>query len=212
MTQIDQAGPGNNTLLDAQTAVSYSDAEPRSAYRAETSHRSAHRTGLIPYVSIARPDHWFKNVFMLFGMLLAYLYYPTLLKQFDLGLLLWAFASTCLVASSNYVINEILDAPTDRSHPTKQHRPIPSGQVKLPIAYIEWLLLGLAGLLMAYQVNTPFFSTSAVLLMMGLVYNISPVRTKELPYLDVISESINNPLRLMFGWFVVSPRRFRRCR
>ena len=62
------------------------------------------------YVSIARPDHWFKNVFMLFGMLLAYLYHPELLGEFEFGILIWAVASTCLVASSNYVINEILDA------------------------------------------------------------------------------------------------------
>src|SRR5215831_15757784 len=101
---------------------------------------------LIPYLSIARPDHWFKNVFMMAGVLLAYFCYPDLVDlgtffQFVVGL-----ASVCLLASSNYVINEILDAPTDRSHPVKRHRPIPSGRVLLPIAYAEWILLGAVGL------------------------------------------------------------------
>jgi 4-hydroxybenzoate polyprenyltransferase len=72
------------------------------------------------YISIARPDHWFKNVFMVIGVLLAYLYYPNLFNEFDLSRFAWALAAVCLVASSNYVLNEILDAPTDRSHPHKR--------------------------------------------------------------------------------------------
>jgi decaprenyl-phosphate phosphoribosyltransferase len=57
---------------------------------------------------------------------------------------------------------------------------------------------------MAYAVNFSFFISAAALWVMGLVYNIPPIRSKELPYLDVLSESINNPLRLALGWFVVS--------
>ena len=40
---------------------------------------------------------------------------------------------------------------------------------------------------------------------MGVAYNVPPLRTKELPYLDVLSESINNPLRLFLGWFALVP-------
>ncbi|MGH7818789.1 MAG: UbiA prenyltransferase family protein, partial [Candidatus Binatia bacterium] len=35
----------------------------------------------------------------------------------------------------------------------------------------------------------------------GLAYNIPPVRTKEVAYLDVLTEAINNPIRLMIGWY-----------
>jgi len=38
---------------------------------------------------------------------------------------------------------------------------------------------------------------------MGLLYNIPPIRCKDKVYLDVLSESINNPLRLLGGWFAV---------
>jgi hypothetical protein len=38
---------------------------------------------------------------------------------------------------------------------------------------------------------------------MGMVYNIPPARTKELPYIDVLSESINNPIRLLLGWYAM---------
>ena len=46
---------------------------------------------------------------------------------------------------------------------------------------------------------------------MGLAYNVPPVRLKEWPYLDVLSESVNNPLRLALGWFALIPDRFPPC-
>lgn len=163
---------------------------------------------IIPYISIARPDHWFKNVFMLLGTVLVFFYKPELIGQLNQPTIwlsiAWAFAATCIVASSNYVINEILDAPTDLAHPKKKFRPIPSGKVKLPIAYLEWIALGALGLWMAWQVNVWFFASAAWLLVMGLIYNIPPVRSKELPYLDVLSESVNNPIRLLLGWFALT--------
>jgi 4-hydroxybenzoate polyprenyltransferase len=159
---------------------------------------------LFDYASIARPDHWLKNVFMLIGVVLAYFYKPTLFWTFDAGKLFAAFCATCLVASSNYVLNEILDAPTDANHPEKQNRPIPSGRVWLPAAYAEWLLLGITGFALAWWINLPFFLAALSLWLMGIVYNVRPIRSKELPYVDVLSESVNNPIRLMLGWFVVT--------
>jgi 4-hydroxybenzoate polyprenyltransferase len=163
---------------------------------------------LTAYVSIARPDHWFKNVFMALGVLLAYFYHPEILGPNTLVQILWAVATTCLIASSNYVLNEILDAPTDRSHPVKRNRPIPSGRVQLPIAYAEWFLLGAVGLAMAWALNRPFFYSGLFLLVMGLIYNVPPIRSKELTYIDVVSESINNPIRLLLGWFAVTATEF----
>ena len=160
------------------------------------------------YMAIARPDHWCKNVFMALGVVLAYFCHP---EAFDAGVavsIFWAVATTCLIASSNYVINEILDAPSDLAHPVKRHRPIPSGQVKLGIAYAEWVVLGIVGLLMASALNWPFFFASLFLLVMGVVYNVPPVRSKEVAYVDVLSESINNPIRLLLGWFAVAPMEF----
>ena len=160
---------------------------------------------MIAYLRIARFDHWGKNAFMLLGFLLAWFLRPVTVSA-ELGwTLALAFLLTGLVASSNYVINEILDAPRDRHHPEKCHRPIPSGQVKLPLAYAEWIFLGALGLAGAWFVNKGFFLSALALWIMGCVYNIPPLRTKELPWLDVLSESVNNPLRLFLGWFVLIP-------
>ncbi len=162
-------------------------------------------TGVWPYFAIARPDHWFKNVFMLLGALLAAFYHPEVASWWNFPKLAIALVATCLLASSNYVINEILDARTDRNHRVKKNRPIPSGAVRLPLAYAEWLILGGLGLALSCTLGVGFVVTGAALLGMGILYNVPPIRLKEWPYIDVLSESVNNPLRLVLGWFAISP-------
>src|SRR5437870_9048178 len=41
--------------------------------------------------------------------------------------------------------------------------------------------------------------------LMGCVYNFEPVRSKDIPYVDVLTEALNNPLRMLAGWFIVEP-------
>ncbi len=158
---------------------------------------------LWPYVQIARIDHWFKNVFMILGIVLALFYDPTLFAWASILPVFLSVAATCLVASSNYVVNELLDAPYDRLHPVKKDRPVPSGRVKSGWAWVEWFFLGVLGISLAFFVNWYLGMTAVIFLVSGLAYNIPPIRTKELPYLDVLSEAVNNPLRLLLGWFAL---------
>jgi 4-hydroxybenzoate polyprenyltransferase len=183
-------------------------AEPAAPVSVRPQVSASSQTTVSAYIAIARPDHWFKNVFMALGVVLAYFCHPELFGLAILGPILWAVAATCLIVSSNYVLNEILDAPTDRSHPVKRFRPIPSGKVNLAVAYAEWFILGILGLAMAAALNGPFFWSALGLLIMGMIYNVPPVRSKDLPYLDVLSESVNNPLRLLLGWFAIAPHEF----
>ena len=98
------------------------------------------------HVAIARPDYWFKNVFVIPGIVIA-LGTVTGVDAKDLAIrIIIGFVATCLIASSNYTLNEVLDAPFDRHHPEKQHRAVPSGRVRPVAAYVQWLLLFVAGL------------------------------------------------------------------
>ena len=155
------------------------------------------------YVSIARPNHWFKNVFMLPGVVLGWLACPPDSATSASFWLAWSLLATCLVCSSNYTINEVLDAPEDRNHPHKRTRPVAAGRIRVSWAYLQWLGLGLAGMGMAWFVGLPFFLSELALFVMGIVYNVRPLRSKDRPYLDVLSESVNNPLRLLLGWYAV---------
>ncbi len=156
---------------------------------------------LNPYVSIARPDDWVKNIFLVPGIVLVYFFDPGLFTPRLWVQLLAALVAACLIASSNYVLNELLDADKDLHHPTKRHRPIPSGQVKRSVAWVEWLLLGTLGLWLGFAINSFFGWACFTLWLMGCIYNIPPIRSKDLPYVDVLSESLNNPIRLCMGWY-----------
>jgi 4-hydroxybenzoate polyprenyltransferase len=111
-----------------------------------------------------------------------------------------AILSTCFIASANYVINEWLDKDFDKHHPLKQHRPSAVGEIQGKYVYLEYVLLIALGLGLAWQLSTEFILLSIALLVMGILYNVHPFRTKDQVYLDVLSESINNPLRLLLGW------------
>lgn len=158
------------------------------------------------YVRIARPDHWIKNLFLLPGTFFACFLTARPMGLEQLLFLLTGLAATCLTASANYTINEWLDADSDRFHPTKKFRPCAAGKISAKLLLAEYLLLAAAGLLLSVRINRLFFIAEAALLAMGLVYNVPPLRAKDLPYLDVLTESVNNALRFLLGWFLVTDR------
>jgi 4-hydroxybenzoate polyprenyltransferase len=160
------------------------------------------------YVELARVDHWFKNIFVLPGIVIAFLLEPATrglaaIPGAALGLL-----ATCLIASSNYVLNEILDAGTDRFHPSKKNRPMVAGTLSVRLAWAEWLGLAVVGFALGAWISRSFLASLAALWIMALIYNVPPVRSKEVAYLDVLSEAINNPIRLLLGWFAVGAAGF----
>ncbi|HSJ15593.1 MAG TPA: UbiA family prenyltransferase [Longimicrobiales bacterium] len=157
------------------------------------------------HLQIARVDHWVKNVFVLPGVVAAYGLDPTVdLRNWPFRLAV-ALLAVGLVASSNYTINEVLDAPYDRHHPTKHRRAVPSGRVSVPLAYVQWLVLFLLGLTLSWTISPAFTGSMVALWVMGCVYNVPPVRSKDVPYLDVLTEAINNPIRLAAGWYILAP-------
>jgi 4-hydroxybenzoate polyprenyltransferase len=156
------------------------------------------------YVAIARPDHWIKNAFMLPGTAaaLAVVPYGAHLRIVPVAS---AVVATCLGASANYTINEYLDAGFDRFHPTKHHRPGAQGLLNPWLVALQYGVLGFTSLLLAAGVSDTFLLATLGLLLMGVLYNVPPIRTKDKAYLDTLSESINSPIRFLLGWFAVAP-------
>ena len=158
-----------------------------------------------PYVKIARPDHWIKQLFIIPGIIIGIFLIKNI--NYDINFIIniiLGFIGTCFIASANYVINEFLDAEFDKYHPTKKNRPMVTQNMKTSIVYTEYFVLAILGLICSYFVSFPFFITALVLLIMGVLYNVKPIRTKDIPFLDVLSESVNNALRLLLGWFIIT--------
>ena len=77
-----------------------------------------------------RPHQWVKNLFVIAPLVFAK-------ELFDVPMALRTlagFALFCLASSTVYFLNDLADVEADRAHPVKRHRPIPSGQISVPVS------------------------------------------------------------------------------
>ena len=194
MTMHDMTAPD----MGAPGARAQARPEPRQPERRQ-------KAGSADYLRIARLDHMTKHVFIVPGIVLAILLRgaPEATGRFALDVLI-GFAAAILVASANYVINEYLDRDFDRFHPEKSQRAAVQREMSGAVVLAEWALLLALGLGLAWLVDELFLVAAALLGISGVTYNVRPLRTKDRIYLDVLSESLNNPIRLLMGWAMVS--------
>jgi decaprenyl-phosphate phosphoribosyltransferase len=162
------------------------------------------------YLRAMRLSRWPRSLAIFVGSAAFFFLYRNFLLSADVTWLfsqgLFAFLLTWAISTANYIINEIVDAPYDAHHPTKQNRPLVKGEIQRRPFLLLGIVLSIAGLVLAYAYfNLPFFFSLMALLAAGFVYNIKPLRTKDIPFLDSISESANNPIRFLIGWFAFSP-------
>ena len=154
-------------------------------------------------LKIARIDHWGKNVFVLPGMVLA-AFFLKYKANINIVNCIVAVLATCFTASANYIINEYLDREFDKYHPTKKFRTLVLEEIKLRYILLDYLFFAVIGLVLAYYASIYVLYMCIWLLIMGIIYNVKPIRAKDTPVLDVLVESINNIIRLMIGWFAVT--------
>lgn len=160
-------------------------------------------------INVFRPIRWYRNGFMVLGTILALkiigihplqFFTPQFLYPFFIS-----FISICLISSGNYGINEVLDAETDKHHPVKKNRAVASGRVSKKIVIAISLILYLLGFIMAASLNNyMLFFSVGLLFISGILYNIKPFRLKDRPYLDFTFEALNNPIRLLIGWYAIA--------
>ncbi|MEU8034823.1 decaprenyl-phosphate phosphoribosyltransferase, partial [Streptomyces sp. NPDC049099] len=107
-----------------------------------------------------------------------------------------SFIAFCCAASSIYFLNDILDAPSDRTHPAKRSRPIPAGALSLPVA---WTVCPLAA---GLALTAAAFTTGAALTAVAayLALNVAYcVRLKHVAIVDLCLVSASFLLRAMTG-------------
>ena len=114
-----------------------------------------------------------------------------------------AFLVFCLLASSVYVLNDIIDREADRRHPTKRSRPIASGAVGVGGAVVLALLLIVVGVAAAWAVGTKLLLCAVTYLLLNVVYS---VWIKHVVILDVFSIAAFFVLRLVAGAAAVEVR------
>lgn len=144
-------------------------------------------------IELARIRQWIKNIVVLlpvvFGMQMA--------QCCAWSSALVAALAFCFVSSFAYIINDIQDADSDRSHPDKKNRPLASGRVSVSSAAVWAVLFLVAGLLLALGVSS-FFLVIIVavyaLLQLGYTFVF-----KRVVLIDVICIALGFVLRAVAG-------------
>ena len=163
------------------------------------------------YLRALRLERWPRSAAIVLGSAAFFFLDREFLSSFRplalAGLLGLAFLLTWAISTANYILNEIVDAPYDIHHPAKRNRPLVQGEIRKS----PFILLGIGLTAAGFALAMIFFSRSfflslLALLAAGFVYNVKPVRTKDIPFLDAISESANNPIRFLIGWYAFAPR------
>jgi 4-hydroxybenzoate polyprenyltransferase len=120
-------------------------------------------------VASLRPRQWTKNFLVFAGLIFSQnVHQPALVGRVSLAFLLF-----CLLSGSTYLVNDVIDAERDRSHPQKRQRPVASGRLAPGLALgagigllllacagafllsvrLGWVALAYAGLLTTYSVG-----------------------------------------------------------
>lgn len=158
------------------------------------------------YVKMMRPQQWFKQVLVVAGMLIALWSTPTDIAAVDWLRIAGGVFAACLLASSNYLLNELLDAAGDAVHPRKSQRPAVQQSVEPLTVCVVWMLTGLSGLIIAFALGGVFLAIAISFWLLALAYNVAPIRLKDRPVWDILCEGLNSPLRFLMGWSLVTPQ------
>ncbi|MFA5129317.1 MAG: UbiA family prenyltransferase [Patescibacteria group bacterium] len=156
-------------------------------------------------IGVFRPKRWYRNAFMLLGSVMA-MFLTNVTLYHAISAIFISCIAICLIASGNYGLNEVFDIETDRHHPQKKFRALPSGRIRPSAVVFASLVLYAAGLALAWSLHNAwvFGALCAFILTTGVLYNIPPWRMKDIPYLDFVLESFGNPIRLLVGWYAVT--------
>lgn len=175
-------GPGGWSRL-APSADGLALPAPQAAPRPE---RRRHQT-----LRLIRPHQWLKNLLVFVPMLAAH--------QLTLSAL-WhsalAFLAFSLIASSTYVLNDLLDLNADRAHPRKRNRPLASGAVSLARATLLAPLLALAGIAAALLSGPELLGALLVYFVLTTAYSF---RLKRLVVIDICTLAVLYTLRILAG-------------
>ena len=147
------------------------------------------------YLTALRPHQWSKNALIFLPIVAGHFFQPA-----SIIAALLAFACFSMAASSAYLINDLLDLPSDREHPRKQGRPFAAGTVSLQhgIALAACLILG--AFIVALTLPFRFVIVLSLYLAVTLAYSIV---LKRKIVVDVVTLGGLYTLRVLAGITVI---------
>ena len=109
-----------------------------------------------------------------------------------------AFFAFCLIASSGYIVNDLLDLKVDRSHPYNKLRPFASGALSVKNGLITFCVLCISGFFLSFFISTNFLYLILFYLSLSLLYSF---KLKKIIIIDIFILGIFYTIRIIGGSF-----------
>lgn len=149
-----------------------------------------------------RPKQWLKNLAVYAALIFSgFFFYQEQGKAPYFIIVSYAFLIFCVLTSTIYLINDLIDIESDRKHPFKKNRPLASGQLPVPIAVFS-IVTGLA-IVFFLSLGLPTFFKFLVLAYFALQVFYS-VKLKQYAIFDIISIALGFLIRVYAGAVVVN--------
>jgi len=143
-------------------------------------------------IEALRPNQWIKNLSLFAAAILTgQLFNPEVFSAS-----IWGFICFCLLSSSSYLINDLLDIDKDRLHPVKKNRPIARGAISKNNTVLISVFLAISGLFIALSINSAFFLAAIVFILIQYSYSLF-IKKKAL--LDILGIAFFFILRTFAG-------------
>jgi 4-hydroxybenzoate polyprenyltransferase len=160
-----------------------------------------HSAMLLALLKTMRPKQWTKNGFIFAALI----FDGQLTRPESVLITLAGFVVFCLLSSTVYIINDLVDLQADRQHPKKRTRPIASGELPIRIARIAVLVCVILVIPLSFLLTTQFALVALLYLLVNLVYS---ARLKHEPILDVLVLAGLYVLRVGAGVTLIEVARF----
>jgi len=144
-----------------------------------------------------RLKQWTKNLLLFAALLFTIDKHHSL---HDLFMAVAAFFIFSLLSSCGYLLNDSLDAASDRKHPTKRYRPIACGELSARAAQSIALLLAVGSLACSFLLGTRFAITAIAYLATTMLYSYS---LKHIVILDLLALALGFVLRAVGGAYAI---------
>ena len=160
------------------------------------------QTTLFYIIKTARPRQWIKNIALYAALVFSgfFFYIPADAPAYFVTVS-YAFFVFCILTSSIYFINDIVDYEADRQHPFKKKRPIASGKLSKKLATFIAVLGLITVAIFSYKLSLFFQILALTYLLLQILY--SKV-FKHIPILDVVSIATGFLIRIYAGAVVVN--------
>jgi len=146
---------------------------------------------------LLRVKQWIKNFFV-FGPII---FSKHLFDVQYVSASFLAFLSFCFLSSTIYIINDIIDIESDKLHPIKRNRPIPSKRISIPVAIIIAIILLLIVIFINVFLDQYFQLVSVSYFILNILYTFW---FKHIVILDVFSIAGGFMLRVLGGAIVIN--------